>query len=96
MFINGRRLYDTRPQALQLLIKHEIEHTSQGEDIKFVPGYFYSSRDRAQYEALAMRAELEIWFYLYGYPMNTAQAAGRLKAYRVRKGDIRVTKKELD
>lgn len=27
VFINGRRLYDTRPQALQLLITHEIEHT---------------------------------------------------------------------
>ena len=26
VFINGRRVYDTRPQALQYLIAHEMEH----------------------------------------------------------------------
>ncbi|MHC4167132.1 MAG: DsbA family protein [Planctomycetota bacterium] len=28
VFINGRRVHDTRPQALQFLISHEIEHHS--------------------------------------------------------------------
>ncbi|MBC8217143.1 MAG: DsbA family protein [Planctomycetes bacterium] len=26
VFINGRRVYDTRPQTLQFLIAHELEH----------------------------------------------------------------------
>jgi hypothetical protein len=84
-------------RAMQIrVLAHETEHTIQGEDLKFVPRYFYSKSRRAHYEALAMRAELEIWYYLYGTPMDTARAAQRLKAYRVRSGDIRVTKKELD
>lgn len=84
-------------KAMQIrVLAHEAEHTIQGEDLKFVPRYFYSKSRRAHYEALAMRAELELWFYLYGYPMNTESAARRLKAYNVRSGDIRVTKKELD
>ena len=78
------------------ILAHEAEHTIQGEDLKFVPRYFYSRSRRAHYEALAMRAELELWYYLYGTPMDTAATARRLKAYRVRSGDIRVTKKELD
>lgn len=84
-------------RAMQIrVLAHEAEHTIQGEDLKFMPRYFYSKSRRAHYEALAMRAELELWFYLYGYTMNTESAANRLKWYNVRSGDIRVTKKELD
>jgi hypothetical protein len=83
--------------AYQLrVLSHEAEHTLQGESLKFVPRYFFSKSQRAHYEAEAMRVELELWYFLYGYPMNTEHAARRLKNYSVRAGDIRVTKKKLD
>lgn len=84
-------------RAYQLrVLAHEVEHTLQGESLKFVPRYFYSKSHRAHYEAKAIRAELELWWYLYGIPMNTEAASRRLAAYQVRSSDIRVTKKELD
>ena len=32
VFINGRRVYDTRGQALQFLIMHEMEHSGHTHD----------------------------------------------------------------
>jgi len=78
------------------VLAHETEHTLQGEDIRWAPKYFTSKSYRAHKEAQAMRAELELCWYLTGNLANTTAMANRLKYYRVRSSDIRVTKKELD
>jgi hypothetical protein len=79
-----------------MVLAHEVEHTLQGEDIRWAPKYFTSKSYRAHMEAQAMRAELELCWYLTGKPANTKALADRLESYRVRSRDIRVTKKELD
>jgi hypothetical protein len=79
-----------------MTLAHEVEHTLQGEDIRWAPKYFTSKSYRAHMEAQAMRAELELCWYLTGKPANTKALADRLEYYRVRSRDIRVTRKELD
>lgn len=79
-----------------LVLGHETEHTIQGEEIDWGPRYCISQSFRANQESLAMHPELELGFYLTGKPLNTAALANRLKYYRVRQRDIRVTKKHLD
>jgi len=88
------RLATLRKQVM--ILAHEVEHTIQGEEIDWGPRYFVSKSFRANQEALAMHAELELGFYLTGKPLNTTALANRLKYYRVRSRDIRVTKKHLD
>ena len=82
-------------------LAHECEHAVQirhDGDTHFAASYLGNPALRANYEALAMHAELEIYFWYYGKPaaaLFLSSMAKNLKAYRCGADDIAVTEKHL-
>ena len=82
-------------------LAHECEHAVQirhDGDTHFAASYLGNPALRANYEALAMHAELDVHFWYTG-KSATAQTlsrmASKLKAYRCGADDIAVTEKHL-
>ena len=83
-------------EAQVITICHELIHARQWRQDKarFVFRYVFSQSRRAHYEAEAFHADVEM-AYALGLKPDYKAIAEKLKAYRVRKSDIAVTKKHL-
>jgi hypothetical protein len=81
-------------------LAHECEHCVQIKYDRpvFATNYLTMPSARANYEALAMHAELELHFWYYGraaLPSTLGRMANGLNAYRCSDDDIAVTYKHL-
>lgn len=76
---------------------HEMIHVHQYRHnaAKFAAEYALSRSKRAHYEAEAIHADIELHYYLTGAKYDVSRFVDMLQAYRVRRRDLRVTKKHL-
>lgn len=81
-------------------LAHECGHCVQIKHDRpfFATHYLTQPALRANYEALAMHAELELHYWYYGraaLPSTIGKMANGLKAYQCSETDIEITKKHL-
>lgn len=78
------------------ILAHELIHVKQWEDPLFAGRYISSTAHRAEYEMKAIAAQMEVFHILTGRLLDTKLLANNLEAYKCKKADIRVVKKQLD
>jgi len=82
---------EDKPLSEQLdNLAHEMTHVLQERDsfLKFIFRYFGSKSKRAKYEYLAIRAQMEMRYYLEGTKASSRYWADKLKPYMLRSADL--------
>lgn len=81
------------------ILCHEIIHAVRQRHkgvVRWLLKYAVKKSFRAHEESKALHANLEVYYALTGRKLNTESMITSLVAYRLRKSDLRVTKKHID